>query len=711
MSKNFPINKLFNPASIAIVGARSGITKPGGRCLAYLKRFGYAGRVFPVNPKYDEVDGLRCYPNLSDLPEPPELVLLIVAAASVPAELEKAGAAGTRAAVVFSSGFGETGEAGQVLQSKIDVIARRHGMAVLGPNCLGLLDLHSGVIASFSTALTVEVDFSNGPAAFISQSGAMGMAGFVLAQREGARVGKFISTGNEAALGLTDFVDHFTDDASVSLVLGYVEGLQDGRRFVDAARRARRAGKAVGVLKVGRSQAGEMAARSHTGALSGSAMAYDAAFRRAGVLCADTLQDLVDLVVISPGARSANSRRVGIVSMSGGAGVMMSDACSTVGLEVVALAAPTVAALDRVLPEYTSRANPVDVGAVYDDLEAVFACIEAVAADPGVSQLLVFFGMSPLLLGRTEERFAALQRSLGKPVVIAWSAGPPEAIRALREAGVPAFDDPTRAVRAAAALANYGTPLTGPELDFGDDASGPAAQATRDALRGYIQEGRAALSEREVKALLGLYGVPVVRELLVRSPQEALDAARTLGGGPLALKAEAPDLLHKSDVGAVLLNVGAADAGAAYEQVVKAAATVVGRDGVRGALLQPMARPGVEFLAGIRYDPQFGPTITVGLGGLMSEVLADVTTELAPIDIECARAMLARLKGSRLLAPFRGAKARDIDAFAQALVALSRFAVDAGPLVAELDLNPIIVHEVCMGCTVVDAAAVLGGDG
>lgn len=709
MSKNAPINKLFSPASIAVVGARSGITRPGGRCLAYLKRFGYAGRVFPVNPKYDEVDGLRCYANLSDLPEPAELVLLIVAAASVPAELEKAGAAGSRAAVVFSSGFGETGEAGKILQHEIDVIARRYGMAVLGPNCLGLLDLHSGVIASFSTALTVEVDFASGPAAFVSQSGAMGMAGFVLAQREGARVGKFVSTGNEASLGLTDFVDHFTGDASVSLVLGYVEGLPDGRRFVDAARRARRAGKAVGVLKVGRSQAGEMAARSHTGALSGSAMAYDAAFRRAGVLCADTLQDLVDLVVISPGARSANSRRVGIVSMSGGAGVMMSDACSTVGLDVVAFAAPTVAALDRVLPAYTSRANPVDVGAVYDDLEAVFTCIEAVAADPGVSQLLVFFGMSPLLLGRTEERFAALQRSLGKPVVIAWSAGPPEAIRALREAGVPAFDDPTRAVRAAAALANFGTPLSGPDLASEGDMGGPRAQATRDTLRNYIRAGRASLAEREVKTLLAAYDMPVVRELLVNSPQEALDAARSMGG-PLAIKAEAPDLLHKSDAGAVRLNVAAADAGAAYEQVVNAAATVVGREGVRGALLQPMARPGVEFLAGIRYDPQFGPTITVGLGGVMSEVLADVTTELAPIDLDCARAMLVRIKGARLLAPFRGAAARDADALAKALVALSRFAVDAGPLIAELDLNPIIVHEAGHGCTVVDGAAVLGAD-
>jgi acyl-CoA synthetase (NDP forming) len=402
MNRSDPLTDgLFSARSVAVVGARPGIDKPGGRCLAFLTRFGFTGSVFPVNPKYEEIDGLRCYPDLTQLPSPVDLVMLIVPAAAVIEHLKKASGAGAKAAIVFSSGFAETGEAGKALQDELAATARDLGIAVLGPNCLGLIDLHAGLVASFSTGLSTAVDLRSGPAAFVSQSGAMGMAVFTLAQRDGVRFGKFLSTGNEAVLGLTDFVEHLSGDESTSLVLGYVEGLRDGRRFVDVARRARRAGKAVGVLKVGRSKAGEMAARSHTGALSGSAQAYDAAFRRAGVLCADSVQDLVDLAVVSPGDRRAANRNVGIVSMSGGAGVMMSDACSEVGLDVAPLNDATLATLSGLLPSYAGFTNPVDVGPIYDDLDAVFACIESVAKDPGLAQVLVFFGMSPLLVGRS----------------------------------------------------------------------------------------------------------------------------------------------------------------------------------------------------------------------------------------------------------------------------------------------------------------------
>lgn len=703
---NDPIEQLFSPRTVAIVGARPELTKPGGRCLAFLKRYGFRGRIFPVNPRYEEIDGMRCFPTLAALPESPDLVMLIVPAATVIEHLDNAAHVGARAAVVFSSGFAEAGVEGQALQDRLIEAAGRLGIAVLGPNCLGLINLQAGLIASFTSALVGEVELDSGPAALVSQSGAMGMAVFTLAQREGLGVGKFLSTGNEAVLGLTDFVEYLSTDADTSLILGYVEGLRDGRRFVDVARGARRAGKAVGLLKVGRSEVGELAARSHTGALSGSDKVYEAAFRRAGVLSADTVQDLVDLIVVSPGARRAEHRGVGIVSMSGGAGVMMADACSVVGLDVATLTQGTLGALAQLLPSYATFTNPVDFGAIYDDLDKSLACVEVVAKDPGVAQVLMFIGMSPSLLGVVEERLARIQASVGKPLIVAWLAGPPDGLRALRAAGVAAFDDPTRAVRAAAALAEFGRPLGGLDVVIEGESDSDVGRATREQLRAFTSAGRTTLSEREVKALLASYNMPVIQEFLASSAAEAIRVAGQFKR-LLAIKAEAPDLLHKSDSGAVCLNVSPDSVAVAYHKVMQAAANVVGEDGVRGVLIQPMALPGVEVLAGVRFDPQFGPTITVGLGGVTSEVLADATTELAPIDLDTARSMVARLKGAPLLGAFRGAPPKDVEALAMALVALSNFAVDAGSLVSELDLNPIIVHEVGQGCTLVDGAALL----
>lgn len=701
-----PLQVMFSPRSVAVVGAGPDLGKPAGRCLAFLRRYGFGGRIFPINPKYDDIDGLTCYPNFTSLPDSVELVVLIVPAASVPGHLQAAASAGAKAAVVCSSGFAETGEAGAELQRDVVEMAERLGMAVLGPNCLGLVDLHSGLVASFSSALAGDCDLAPGPTAFVSQSGAMGMAVFTLAQREGVRVGKFVSTGNEAVQDFTDFIEYLSADPNTSLVLGYMEGLRDGRRFVSASRELRAAGKALAVLKVGESEVGQRAAQSHTGALAGSNAAYAAAFRRAGVIVADDISHLLDLAVVAPGARRASGRSIGLITMSGGAGVMMSDACSRYGLEVSELSSSTCDVLAKVLPPYVGTGNPVDFGAIYDNLDAVFTCIEAVANDPGVAQVLLFIGLSPNLVGRIEKRLAAVQHSAGKPLLVVWLGGPVEGLRALRAHGIAAFDEPRRAVRAAANLADIGTPIAGPDVALEAEPGGERGKTTRALLQGYIDEGRSTLSEREVKDLLRAYELPLVEETFVRNGVEAAVVAARIGRS-MAIKAEAPDLLHKSDAGAVRLNVPVAQAGDAVEAVIAAAANVVGRAGVRGALLQPMALPGLELLAGIRFDPQFGPTLTVGLGGVTSEVMADVTTELAPVDLLTARSMLDRLRGARLLGEFRGTPPRDVESTARALVSLSEFAIDAGSLVAELDLNPVIVHEVGQGCTIVDGAAVL----
>ena len=706
MSNPRALNALFDPAAVAVVGASPETSKPGGRCLAMLQKYGYRGSLYPINPRYASIGGVPCYPDLASLPSAVDLVVLLVPASSVAGYLRAAAQAGARAAIVCSSGFAEAGASGVELQRELVDTARNAEMAVLGPNCLGLIDLEHRLVASFSTALESEQAVRPGPIAFVSQSGAMGIAVFTVAQAEGIAVGKFISTGNEAVLDFTDFLQHLTGDDSVALILGYVEGVRDGRRFIDAARRARTAGKAVALLKVGRSAAGERAAQSHTGALAGSAQIYQAAFRRAGVLAVNDIRSLLDIAVGVPARWPARGRRVGIVSMSGGAGVMMADACSDHGLEVTPLSAATQAALRNVLPAFVGMNNPVDYGPVYGSLEAIEKCVECVAADAGIDQVLVFIGLSPGLAGSIEQRLAGVQERSAKPLIVAWLGGPRAGIARLRELGVAAYDEPARAVAAASYRVFFGESLPGPEFEVAPRPSARAA-STQRVLRAHVDAGRARLSEREVKQIIAGYGIPVGAEVLATTSSEAA-AAGARFGKPLAVKAESPDLLHKSDAGAVELEVAPERAAAAFDAVVDAAAKAVGRDQVRGALIQPMAERGIEMLAGLRYDAQFGPTVTVGMGGMASEVMADAVTELAPVDLQLATDMIGRLRGAPLLRAFRGACAHDADALAKVLVALSGFAVDAGALLAELDLNPVVVHVEGGGCTVVDGAAVLG---
>lgn len=702
------IAALFNPASVALVGASPDFGKPGGRLLSFLQKFGYLGRIFPINPKYETIGALTCYPDLSSVPGGVDMVVLLVPAGAVTTYLKQAGATGARAAIVCSSGFAEAGDEGQKLQQELCEVARDYGMAILGPNCVGLIDLHHAHVSSFSTALESDMPVTPGPVALLSQSGGVGMAVFAVAQTEGVAIGKFISTGNEAALDSADLLQHLAADAHVSLILCYLEGLRDGRRFVAAAQRARAAGKAVAVLKVGRSDAGERAAHSHTAALAGSARTYDAAFRRSGVLSVSDVHSLLDLAVAVPGQPRVSGRGVGIVSMSGGAAVMMADACGTYGLEVARFSAATVKALGQVLPPFVGMINPVDYGPVYTDLDAVEACVTAVASDTAIDQVLFFIGLSPGLAGKIEPRLAAVQKRSGKPIIVAWLGGPPNGVRQLRQAGVAAFDEPARAVAAAANLVFLGQPQAGAPISLSLEVSARSG-ALQCVLRSHIASGRITLSEREVKTLIADYGISVGFEALATNSAEAHSAALRFGS-PLAVKANAPQLLHKSDAGAVRLNVAPGEVEQAFHAVVAAAVKAVGRDNVRGALIQPMAEPGIEILAGLRYDPQFGPTVTVGMGGLTSEVIADTVTELAPVDLSLARLMIARLRTAPLLGPFRGAQAHDTGALANALVSLSQFAIDAGPLLAELDLNPVIVHAAGKGCTAVDAAAVLCND-
>jgi acyl-CoA synthetase (NDP forming) len=691
---------LFSPRSIAIVGATPDIGKPGGRCLDFLVRFGFPGAVYPINPRYPQIAGLNAYPDLAAIPEPVDLVLIVIAAHQVPDALEAAAKAGARAAIVFSSGFREVGESGAVLERQLTEIASRHGLAVLGPNCLGYVDVGARLPATFSTALQAGVEPVPGRIAFISQSGAMGAAIFGVAQAAGIGVSVFASTGNESSLLYRDVLRHFGADDRLSVLLGYVEGVSDGRDFIDAVRFAREHGKSVVLLKVGRSDAGKLAAQSHTGAMAGNEEAWDAALRRAGAIRASSPSNLLDIAMVLEGSPRPAGNRLGIVSMSGGAGVLMADRASELGLAIPVLSAHTQDLLSTVLPAGCSLTNPVDFGAAYGTPAAIEQTVRIVAESDDVDIALLFLGLSPNLGGDIEARLAEVAQSTAKPLIVVWLGGPQDAVRDLRRRGIPTYGDPITATEMAAILWRSTQALPA------DSRPDPSQTTLRTQLTELKENGRTALSESETKMLLAQYGLPIARELVARTAQEAVDHAGQLGGR-LAVKVDAPELAHKSDIGGVVLNVGADDVSAAFDQVVGAARTA----GVepRGAVIAQMAPPdGIELLIGARWDEQFGPLIVVGAGGTTSEVAHDTAVDLAPIDADRAAQMINSLRIAPLLHGFRGEPKRDLRAAAQAVAALSRFAADAGSVLREIDINPLTVYAQGDGCLVLDATSNLG---
>lgn len=695
------MDALFSPTSVAVVGASDDMSKAGGRCLNYLRRFGFEGDIYPVNPRRSSIMGLTAYPALEAIPRPVDLVLVLVPARAAVEAVRAAASLRVPAAIVCSSGFAESGTGGAFLESELQELAMSSGMALLGPNSLGLLRADTGLAATFTTGLDGVEELSSGSIAFVSQSGALGAAIYAMAQTQGVELGTFVSTGNEACCDFVDVIEHLFERDEVTTILGYVEGLTDGRRFVDVARRARRSGKHLALLKVGESDAGRSAARSHTGALTGQAEVYDAAFRRAGVLRVSDPQGLLDLgAALSPSLKPAGPG-IGIVSMSGGAGVLLADACTAAGLDVPALQPRSTEQLRSVLPTFASIGNPLDYGPVYVDADAVERCLEIVAEDPGVDQVMLFVGLSPGMVGTIEQRIERVQQRTRKPVLVVWLAGPPEAITALRGRGVSAFAAPQAAVRVARHLLDAASPIA----DVPVAAGGSPPEVTQR-LRELRSHGVLTLGEDQVHELLRTCGVPVIPGSLVTSPEAAVAAADQLEGA-VAVKAVAADLLHKSDVGAVRLGVEAdADVAGAYRTVTGAASRALGRK-IREAVIQPMAPTGLDVMVGVALDPQFGPVVTLAMGGTDVEVLHDVTHELAPFGPAGARSMIERLRSAALFREHRGRPARDTDALVRVLLTISSLAVETEGLLQELDLNPIRVFAEAQGCVVLDGAACL----
>jgi acetate---CoA ligase (ADP-forming) len=680
------IDALLRPRSIAIVGASSDPTRIGGRSLRYYREFGFGGAVYPVNPGRPEVQGLRAYPDVRSVPEKFDLAIIALPAKQVAETLLACGERGARAAVIFSSGFSEIGEA--AMQQEIAEAASRAGIRFVGPNCLGLFNASLQHFATFSGFPERGV-LPPGNISLVTQSGAFGSHLLVLLRNRGIGVRTWVSTGNEADLTVADLIEYLADDPETGVIGCYAEGIRDGRRFMAALERARAAKKPVVLMKVGRSAVGAAAAASHTASLAGADEVADAAFRQAGAERAETTEEMLDILYAASNRRFPRGNKLGIVTISGGAGVLMADAAEKVGLDVSPMPDKERAELEALNPLASAR-NPVDVTAqALNDVSLVRKNVSEMLRSGGYDAVNAFFtsvGGSIVIGEKIRAELLAGMEGFPDRLLLISIIAPPDVQKFYEEAGFLVFEDPTRAVVATAALARFGR-------RFNEVREMPATLPDPPAIP------RHRVDEVEAKRLLAQIGISSPEERRAKTSEEAAAAARELGTA-VALKIVSPDVAHKTELGGVLLDV-------APSRVAEAAQTLLAKPGVTGVLVSPMLKDGIEVILGARNDPVFGPIVMVGLGGIFVEILKDVAIRIAPIGPVEARRMLDELKGRPLLDRFRGRAALDVDALAEAIVRLSAWAAAATEEFESIEVNPLYVRE--KGVVALDALIVPKG--
>ena len=697
------LERFFNPRGIAIIGASQDFGTIQGQPLKHLQSHGYKGALYPVNPRYGEVAGLKCYPSLADVPETPDLVLILVNAARVADMLEQCGAKGVPYVIIFSSGFSEVGGGGVDLQQRLAQIARDNDIGVIGPNCQGMINIADRVFAGFGSVFNF--DYEPGPVSMVSQSGGFGFSVMNLSSKDGGLAFRqMVTTGNEIGISTLDFLEYFIRDPKTEIIAGYIEGLKDARRLIDVGEKALLAGKPILMWKVGNTEQGQRAAASHTANLGGAMALYRAAFRQKGIIQVDDIQDVVDFGRAFRSGRLPAGNRVAIITISGGAGILMTDECVSGGVQLAQLSAETLAKLREFIPSFGSLLNPVDVtAAIFNDTTLINRTLQAIIDDPGVDMIaMINASLQGKLADQVAKEIVTVAKTTGKPVFLCWSARDVDAKVAyglLDEARLPHYKSPVRCGRAMVAVSWYAEAKRRNERQRAEKVLSLERPAVRERLSGRTAD----VAEFEAKRILAEYGIPVTEEVLAASANEARTAAKRIGY-PVAIKVQSPDISHKTEAKAVRLGIAnETELAAAYEEVL-ANARAYRRDArIDGVLVQAMVKGGTEAILGITNDPLFGPAVMFGLGGIFAEVLKDVAFRLAPVTPAVAREMIAEIKGYAVLTGARGKPPADVDALADAIVKLSALAVDLQGQVAELDVNPLFVMEKGKGVVAADA--------
>jgi acetyltransferase len=705
MSKR--LNSIFYPKSIAVIGASRHPGSVGFSLLANLIDSRFQGVVYPVNPKARGILGIKCYPNVIEIPDVVDLAVILVPAPAVPEVLEECALKSIKGIIIISAGFKEVGGAGIKLEKQIQATLQKHDMALVGPNCLGVIngDPASSLNATFGTQMPEE-----GNIAFISQSGALCVAVLDYAKESNIGFSKFISMGNKAGLNENELLLYLKDDPKTDVILMYLEDLVDGREFMSIARSITshpENPKPIIALKAGRTLTGARAASSHTGSLAGSDKVYDAIFEQCGVIRGNTLEEISDYVKAFSSQPLPKGNNVAIVTNSGGPGILATDACIHSGLKVDPFPAKLKKDLRSFLSETVSLNNPIDLIAEAQS-EQYEATLDAILKEKTIHSSIVI--LTPTAFTKVEkiaQSIVRVTRQHRKPVVCCFLGvyDVSHGIDILEAHGIPAYRFPESAARVLAEMSHFNTWLQRPQTGIKQYKVNKAkARSVIDAVK---KQGRMFLLEHEAYEVLEVYGFPVIPSSLTKTAQQAVQAASKIGF-PVVLKIASQDIVHKFDLGGVKLNLqNVSDVRRAYKEILGSVRTKKPLARISGILVEPMAPSGKEVILGMNRDPQFGPILMFGLGGIYVEVLQDVTFRLAPIRELVAQMMIKRTKAHIILEGFRGEPPYDTIAVQDCLKRLSQLVTEFEDI-QELDINPLLVFEKGKGCMIVDARIILG---
>jgi acyl-CoA synthetase (NDP forming) len=698
-----PLDSFFSPSSIALIGASRDLEKIPGRLLSMLRKNEFPGRIYPVNPNYGDITGLKCYPSISAIGQPIDLAIVIIPARAVLAALEECAKAGVRNAVIISSGFAEEGGDSTAMQDAIVALAKQTGMRISGPNAEGFYSEAQRVAATFSPTVDLKpreprLIATRRRIGIVAQSGGIGFAIYNRARALGIALSYVVSAGNECDLGAGEFLEYMVQDCSTDVILLFIEGIRDTEKFLAAARRAAEIGKPIIVTKVGRSGAGERAAASHTASMAGWSAAYDAVFAKYGFIVSNDLDEAVTIAAVLTTSPLPKGDRVAVVTVSGGAGIWGADTVSMQGLQVPELPAPMQAEIRKLLPSYGAARNPIDVTAQGVHSGGLQKSIDLLDQSSEIDAILVVLSLS------SDTRMPFKQAELKpvidaqhKPIVFYSYTLPSNFARTeLAASGVIVLSGLTHVGVAMRQIAQRAKFKLAPPLDA-------ATPALRD-ISAHLKS--ATLSEHDSKSLLHEAGISLPDEVLV-AEKTALDAAMARVGFPLVMKIQSRDIPHKSEVGGVRVNIATkGEAFAAYGMLLESAQQHRPDAAIQGVLVSPMAKKGVEIIVGTMLDATFGPMIMVGLGGITTELFKDVIYRPAPVSAAEASAMLGDLKAAPLLNGFRGAAKADIPALAQLISQISQLAARYKTEISEIEINPVLVHGEGKGVTIVDALVV-----
>lgn len=702
------IDSLLKPDTVAILGASGNKNKLGYLQVQALLDGGFQGSIYPINPKTEEIAGLQCYTSLSKVPKQVDLAIFCVSATNVEPCLVDCAENGVKAVVLFASGYSETGAAGLEKQKRLEKIVKDHGIRMVGPNCVGLVNTVNGLVSTFSPGLTALPLSDKREVGFITQSGAFGVLTYIAAAQAGLTFNYFVSVGNEADIKFSDLVEYMIHDAETSVISGYLEGEKEPKRLQKLAKTALKKNKPIIIMKSGRSSAGSRAAISHTGSLAGSDRIYDDFFKQTGIVRADDYEDIISFSKLHLSGKIPAGRNTVIITSSGGRGINETDRCEAYGLNVVNLNEETQAAIKKNIPSFGSACNPIDLtaAAAVTNPELFIEPLKVLVNDPEVDNIVFtefpkeWDADTPYL-----QEFIHICKNSDKFIFITTfplgDMAIPDGTEELEKNGIPMITGDLNPIRSLAKLIDYGE-------KYREMASETETHKSSDKQKqdiSHLLSPGMALSESQACTVLENYGIEAAKKAVAVSEREAVQHAKAIGY-PVVLKIDSPDIPHKTEANAVMLNVNSeVEVADGFHEIMNNAASYDPNANVHGVSVQQMLQRGVEVVCGVSNDPIFGPVVMFGLGGVFVEIFEDVSFRVAPLTRADALEMIQEIKGFKVLQGARGKVPVDIDAIVDVLLGISALATDYKNEIKELDINPLIVYE--KGCVAADAMIVV----